>query len=147
MKSYYEILGVQRTATQEEIKKAYRKLAKKLHPDLNPNDDQAAKQFAEVQTAYETLSEEVKRKEYDNKFGNTTNNSSTASQNQKKYTSNSAGATIDFGAMHNSFESFFGFNPQTGDISNEDKLNMNKNPQKNPLDTSDMFDRFMGFKK
>lgn len=149
MKSYYEILGITNKSNQDDIKKAYRKLAKKLHPDLNPNNEHAAKQFAEVQTAYETLGDESKRKEYDNKSGdfNKYEKSNSNTRNSTSYKSKDASSTIDFGAMHNSFESFFGFDPKTGNISNEEKMNLGNNSKKNPLDTSDMFDKFMGFKK
>ncbi len=62
---YYEILGVKREATPEEIKKAYRKLARKYHPDTNPNDPKAEERFKEISTAYEVLSDSEKRKQYD----------------------------------------------------------------------------------
>ena len=62
---YYEILGVNKTAGAEEIKKAYRKLARKLHPDLNPNDKEAHKKFQQINEANEVLSDPEKRKKYD----------------------------------------------------------------------------------
>src|SRR5262245_49098184 len=64
-RDYYEILGVARAAKEEEIKKAYRKLARKYHPDLNPNNKQAEEKFKEVQEAYEVLSDSEKRQKYD----------------------------------------------------------------------------------
>lgn len=64
-RDYYEILGVSRTAKADEIKKTYRKLARKYHPDLNPNNKQAEEKFKEVQEAYEVLSDAEKRKKYD----------------------------------------------------------------------------------
>lgn len=67
-KDYYHILGVDKSATEDEIKKAYRKLARKLHPDLNPNDKEAHKKFQEVNEANEVLSDPEKRKKYD-KYG------------------------------------------------------------------------------
>jgi len=66
-RDYYEILGVSRSATQEEIKRAYRRLAKQFHPDRNP-DPQAEKTFKEVQQAYQVLSQPEKRSQYD-RFG------------------------------------------------------------------------------
>jgi curved DNA-binding protein len=64
-KDYYEILQVPRSATADDIKKSYRKLARKYHPDLNPSDKEAAEKFREVQEAYEVLSDDEKRKRYD----------------------------------------------------------------------------------
>ncbi|MGZ8541996.1 MAG: DnaJ C-terminal domain-containing protein [Chitinophagaceae bacterium] len=62
---YYKILGVDKSASPEDIKKAYRKLARKLHPDLNPNDKEAHKKFQQINEANEVLSDPVKRKKYD----------------------------------------------------------------------------------
>jgi DnaJ-class molecular chaperone len=65
MRNPYEVLGVSRTATAAEIKSAFRKLAKKLHPDANKNDAKAASRFAEVNAAYEIVGDEDKRKAFD----------------------------------------------------------------------------------
>ena len=68
-RDYYEVLGVQKNATDEELKKAYRQLAKKYHPDANPNNkEEAEKKFKEVNEAYEVLSDKQKRSMYD-QFG------------------------------------------------------------------------------
>jgi curved DNA-binding protein len=62
---YYKILGINKNATQKEIKSAYRKLARKFHPDLNPNDKDAKKNFQQINEANEVLSDSEKRKKYD----------------------------------------------------------------------------------
>jgi len=62
---YYKVLGVDKKATEQEIKSAYRKLARKLHPDLNPNDKDAKRKFQEINEANEVLSDPEKRKKYD----------------------------------------------------------------------------------
>ena len=67
-KNYYETLGIKKDAKADEIKKAYRKLARKHHPDVNPNDKNAEDKFKEVQEAYDVLSDEKKRKVFD-RFG------------------------------------------------------------------------------
>ena len=67
-RDYYEVLGVSKTATDEEIKKAYRKLALKYHPDYNPGDKTAEEKFKEINEAHEVLSDPEKRKRYD-QFG------------------------------------------------------------------------------
>ncbi|PWA87426.1 DnaJ domain-containing protein [Artemisia annua] len=64
-KSLYEILGVERTATQQEIKKAYHKLALRLHPDKNPDDEDAKEKFQQLQKVISILGDEEKRSLYD----------------------------------------------------------------------------------
>jgi molecular chaperone DnaJ len=71
-RDYYEILGVAKTAKQDEIKSAYRKLALELHPDRNPDNPEAEEKFKELSEAYEVLSNVDKRKQYD-RFGHKTN--------------------------------------------------------------------------
>jgi curved DNA-binding protein CbpA len=64
-KDYYKILGVDKNASQKDIQKAYRKLARKFHPDVNPNDKAAEEKFKEINEANEVLSDPEKRKRYD----------------------------------------------------------------------------------
>ena len=67
-RDYYEVLGVAKTASDDEIKKAYRQMAKKYHPDLNPGDKDAEQKMKEVNGAYEVLSDADKKARYD-QFG------------------------------------------------------------------------------
>ncbi|MEK7499489.1 MAG: DnaJ domain-containing protein, partial [Patescibacteria group bacterium] len=106
---YYEILGVPKTATQDEIKKAYRKKAHKHHPDKKGGDEEA---FKKVSGAYEVLSDKQKRAQYD-QFGNTAQHSAGGSGfGGDPYGGFSQGGfTInmdDLGGVGDIFESFFG---------------------------------------
>ena len=67
-RDYYEVLGVDKNADEAALKKAYRKLAKKYHPDMNPGDQEAAEKFKEASEAYSVLSDPEKRAKYD-QFG------------------------------------------------------------------------------
>src|ERR1041385_779603 len=67
-RDYYSILGLQRSASRDDIRKAYRKLARKYHPDINPGNKEAEEKFKDVSVAYEVLSDPKKRKLYD-EFG------------------------------------------------------------------------------
>ena len=64
-RDFYEVLGIDKSADEEAIKKAYRILAKKYHPDANPGDKEAEEKFKLINEAYEILSDEQKRKQYD----------------------------------------------------------------------------------
>jgi len=83
-KDYYQSLGISKNASQDEIKKAYRKLAVKYHPDKNPGDKEAEKKFKEITEAYEVLSDEKKRSNYD-KFGTTDDSDLGGFQNSRAY--------------------------------------------------------------
>ena len=64
-RDYYEVLGIKRNATQDQIRQAFRKLARKLHPDVNPGDKASEEKFKEINEANEVLSDPEKRKRYD----------------------------------------------------------------------------------
>ncbi len=112
-RDYYEVLGVEKTATEEELKKAYRKLAKKYHPDANPdNKKEAEVKFKEVNEAYENLSDPQKRKMYD-QFGFNGPQGFGGGQGpfgQGGYYSYAGGfdGFSDFGDLGDIFSSFFG---------------------------------------
>src|SRR5215468_796674 len=78
--SLYDTLGVSKTASADEIKKAYRKLAREFHPDKNPGNKEAEDRFKEVQHAYDVLSDDEKRKQYD-RFGATNGRPGPGGQN------------------------------------------------------------------
>lgn len=86
---YYQVLGIDRTANQDEIKRAYRKLARKYHPDLNPGDDEAKKKFQQLNEANEVLNDVEKRKKYD-QYGESWRNADAYRAAQQEDTSRSA---------------------------------------------------------
>ena len=104
-RDYYEVLGVQRGASEEEIKRAYRKLAKKYHPDVNPNDKVAEKKFKEVSEAYEVLSDREKRARYD-QFGHAGTDPNFGAYGGTGF--GGAGFDFDMGGFGDIFETFFG---------------------------------------
>ncbi|OAF68037.1 hypothetical protein A3Q56_04231 [Intoshia linei] len=87
LKDYYKVLGVDRNASSSEIKKAYYKLAKKHHPDVNKNDKSAASKFQQVSEAYETLSDPQKKQQFDN-FGSTDPNAFKSAYSRTNQSSN-----------------------------------------------------------
>src|SRR5438067_5598433 len=100
-RDYYEVLGVGREASADEIKKAYRKLARKHHPDVNPGDKSAEARFKEAQQAYDILSDAEKRSLYD-RYGNAAFEGMAASgprSGATEWTAHQAGPgfTVDFG--------------------------------------------------
>lgn len=106
---YYKILGLDKNAGDEDIKKAYRKLARKYHPDLNPNNKEANKKFQEINEANEVLSDAKKRKKYD-KYGTDWKHADEfekAKQSQGRQQYSSAGSTFSGNGGEEDFSDFF----------------------------------------
>lgn len=136
--NYYEVLGVPETTGDEQIKQAYRKQAKKYHPDLNPDNPAAEAKFKVLVEAYETLSDTEKRKAYDAKR----NKKKVYGGQTEKDSGNVQG--MDIGKFTKDMEKYFGFSFQEKQTSQQNG-NGNSN-KKNPLDVTDMFEAFMKIK-
>lgn len=111
---YYKILGLDKDATQDDIKKAYRKLARKYHPDLNPDDEEAKKKFQEINEANEVLTDPEKRQKYD-QYGEHWKHGEAYEQAQQQQSRSASG-----GASGNPFEGFdfdYSGNYDTGEFS------------------------------
>ena len=128
---YYKTLGVEKTATEEEIKKAYRKLARKFHPDLNPNDKEANKKFQQINEANEVLSDPEKRKKYDaygenwqhaEQYEQAKQQRPQSSQNWQDYTYSGEQGEGDFSDF---FESLFGRSSGRGGRNKQTKFRGN----------------------
>ena len=124
-RDYYEVLGVQKGANEDEIKKAYRSLAKKYHPDMNPGDSEAEVKFKEVNEAYAVLSDSEKRSKYD-RFGHSAFDPSSGNGGYGGFGGfgGFGGADFDFGDI---FSSFFG----GGSTTSRSRANM-------PIDGDDI---------
>jgi DnaJ-class molecular chaperone len=105
-KDYYETLGVSRAASQDEIKRAYRKLAKKYHPDRNPGDKGAESKFKEVQGANEVLKDQEKRVQYDRFGPAAVGDWQTAPNGQEVYAWSSDGPRINIDDLEDLFSAF-----------------------------------------
>ncbi|WP_110955845.1 J domain-containing protein [Massilibacillus massiliensis] len=144
----YAILGVSKDAGEEEIKKAYRKLAKKYHPDVNRDNPVAEQKFKDVGEAYRILSDKQARRSYDTAAQKTAKTASKEPRRQSFETNDAFDIANMAQGMQGNFERYFGFDPQTGKVTREEKLNVNAKKKKNPLDTTAMFDSFFSsFKK
>lgn len=151
-KNYYTVLGLDgmENATQEEIKKAYRRLSKRYHPDANPGDKEAENRFREISEAYAVLGDETKRKEYDSRLRQTGQQQKKKPEQGNERNSGKKRAPenreFDIGHMSANFERFFGFHPESGEI-HEEQLKKTGKKSANPLDTSDLFEKYMGIHK
>lgn len=110
---YYKILGIAKTATEDEIKKAYRKLARKYHPDLNPNNAEAKKNFQQINEANEVLSDPEKRKKYD-QYGENWKHAEQFEQARQQQGQGSAGFS---GGQWQGYEGFSNFGGEEGQFS------------------------------
>jgi len=126
----YKILGVSKDADAETIKKTYRSLVKKCHPDTHPGDKQAEEQFKQISLAYDILSNEEKRKEYDQK---------TLAKENKVKPQGQKVRPVQPANFQQEFEQFFNFGGmgKTTDKKAENIVSM---------DTSALFEKYMGFR-
>lgn len=145
MTDYYKTLGLLPTATQEEIKKAYRKLAMKYHPDHNLGNKSAEEIFKQINEANRVLSDEAKRAEYDQRMsGNDPRGKQSGfdGNTEKKTRKGEQGMSAeDFFRTNDRFESFFGFNP------NGTSFTMSNDENVRPMNTKDAFEAVFGKKK
>lgn len=134
MKDYYKILGVAKEAGQDEIKKAFRKLAREYHPDKNGGDEKKGHMFREINEAYEILGNEEKRKIYDGK-----KSENHSSVNGQKNSQNTGGfkPNFDMNDFEKRFENFFGFSKSGEKVSKEGSK----------INTDNMFNSFFKVKK
>ena len=144
---YYKILNVPHQADESQIKQAYRKLAKRYHPDLNPDNPEAEARFKDIVEAYETLGDPEKRRKYDANMIQASATMGTEPKAQKAARSAGAAQGVNFGNFTRDMERYFGFSFQA------DQQNGKQNPgngadknRKNPLDVTDMFEAFMKIK-
>ncbi|MDR0267391.1 DnaJ domain-containing protein [Paenibacillus sp.] len=145
---YYQVLGVTRQAAGNEIRQAYRKLAKRFHPDVNPGNPDAALKFKQIVEAYETLSDEAKRIAYDERLAQGGKRTSESKKSPVEPSGGnvkaSQGSHFDPTRVQEQFAQFFGKTPKG---QTDTKSNQKGAKAGNPLDTSDMFEHFMGYRK
>lgn len=145
MKDYYGVLGVKAEDNIETIKQAYRKLAKKYHPDLHPGDKAAEDHFKEIGEAWGTLGDTGKRSKYDQTLQTTVKGAwrATSGKEESAQSSSAVHSQVSYENIMSSFDSFF----SEDNLSKAAKEQRGAKPAKNPFDTNAMFEKFMGFKK
>lgn len=129
-KDYYEVIGVASGASEEEIKSAYRRMAKKYHPDAHPGDRECERKFREINEAYGILGDPEKRKKYD------------ADNGRSKVRTGKP--EVNYQDIFRRFDNMFGGRTDDKDMADEGKTGRKS---ENPLDTTAMFERFMGIKR
>lgn len=143
MKDYYKILQVEKNASPDEIKKSFRKLAKKFHPDSNSGNKEAEEKFKEVNEAYSILGDESKKARYDldisNQSESNLNRFNKKNTSKERNKSNNKMSESDFMKTDNMFENFFGFNPK----GNGFNFN-NKDENIKPMKTNEAFEKVFG---
>lgn len=139
MKNYYELLGVSRDAAPDEIKRAFRKLARQYHPDLNPGNQEANERFKAINEAYSTLSDPSLRESYDARL-NGVKSERVNPSTPRAYHGEPNFQNFDFRNYEANFERFFGFNPRTKEAS------IKKESKKSPVNTTDFFEQYFGVK-
>lgn len=135
---YYQILGVNEQASDEQIKQAYRKLAKQYHPDLHPGDAKAEARFKDIVEAYGILGNREKRKTYDEK------RKKDSEVRVKKTRTQATTPEMDIQNFTKHMESYFGF--AFSGAAESKKTNKENKQQENPLDMTKMFEGFMGIR-
>ena len=136
-RNYYDILMLQRNATSEEIKKAYRKLARQYHPDLNQGDKFAEQKFKDISEAYEILSDRNKRSQYD-RYSSFWNHSNSVPRNPRTtYSGN--GTNFDRGADYAQYQDFESFVERLRNPKTRVDLNTTDRPNRIRYDTADSF--------
>lgn len=134
-KDYYAVLGVREDASEEEIKRRYRMLAKKFHPDVNPGNEEAEREFKDVVEAYGVLEDQEKREAYDKE------------RKKRRYRADgNKGGGKDAKGRYGEFEKIFGFRSESGQ-ENRVKMNLDGKKRTNPIDVTELFEKYMGIKR
>jgi DnaJ-class molecular chaperone len=140
---YYKILQLNNKATQDDIKKAYRSLAKKYHPDANPGNKQAEETFKKISEAYAVLSDKTQKENYDRIMsGGAPSEHEPESQPRQAYRPRPNVNGSDFFGQNSIFEDFFGYDPKSGSPDLK-----TKNDKVRPMKTNEAFQAIFGKRK